>query len=385
MVNKKTTIQELIVIILFCAYLVVSVLNSTQFKNMFDMETIFKTLNLLILITLSLNIIHFKPFTTNQLLLLLVLLGMGFIIAITSDRKMEIIIPLMFMINGVFLRNGTYVRAYFWTLLFAVLLTVFLAFIGVFTEDALIENRAIRYYFGFNYTLFLPNFFSHLVIAFISLKKKSVTIWETIIALTLNQIIYHFTNGRGPYIVVLLAIVGLWIIRLFPYIWQSIFTRRIVYSCVTVLAILSIGISYIYSEGNYYLSKIDRVLSGRIKLGHQGIEQYGLSVFGKEIEWQTGRLGIERSGDYFYVDSSYLKIALMFGMLFLAFLVIAYTLLLISSYNVQNYYLLFALLLVVVHGFTDDVFFDLRYNPYLLLIGGILFKNINTIINPETW
>lgn len=384
MTIKKTDLPELIVIGLFCVYVALSVLSSTALTNVVSVGSIMRVINLINLVFLTLNLVNLKTVSIKHLFILVLFFAIGTVVAMVSEKETQIFVPLLFIINGLFLRDGKLVRCYLYVVASICIITILLNIIGLYPNDALVENRGVRYYLGFTYTTYASNFFLHLYIGYISIKKKSISILETIAVLVINQILFMLTDTKAVYMLVYFSVLSLWIIRIFNKIPQSYLFKTAAYYSMPILSILIIILTVSYKQ-TYYYTKLDKILAGRIKLGNQGIKEYGFSLFGNATQWETGRQGIERSGDYFFVDSSYLNIMLTFGLIALAFIVIGFMILSIRAYQVKNYYLCFAIMLLAIHAFTDPQLFELRYNPLLLLLGPTLFGTVKRIIQPDNW
>ena len=384
MTIKKTDLPELIVILLFFFFFIVSVLSSTAISRIVSIGAILRVINIVNLVLLSVNLINIKSISINRLLILAIFLILGLLVAISSKKETEIIVPLLFIINGIFLKDSKIIRYYLIIVSIICVMTTLLNRFGVYPNDALVENRGVRYFLGFNYTTFASNFFLHLYIAFIAIKKKPISILETIAVLIINYILFYLTDTKAPYFLIYLAVLSLWILRLYNKIFETI-----IFKCATVFSMPILTIIMIVTANSYkpsfYFNKLDKILAGRIRLGNQGIKEYGFSLFGKFTQWETGRKGIERSGDYFFVDSSYLNIMLTFGIVTLAFVVIAFMIFSITAYDVKNYYLCIAIILLAIHAFTDPQLFELRYNPLLLFLGPTLLGSIKPIIHPDNW
>lgn len=100
------------------------------------------------------------------------------------------------------------------------------------------------------------------------------------------------------------------------------------------------GIKYLCTPANIFLFSLNRLLTTRLSLGRQAISTYGFTLFGSETAWVTGRYGIERTEAYFYVDSSYLNIALSFGLVTLLLVMIGFYFLEKKALEEQKYILL---------------------------------------------
>ncbi|MCD8020655.1 MAG: hypothetical protein LUF92_14075 [Clostridiales bacterium] len=114
------------------------------------------------------------------------------------------------------------------------------------------------------------------------------------------------------------------------------------------------------------------IFHDRLNYGHQGIENYGIHLFGQQIEWiGNGGLGFvkqELEGAYNYVDCSYMKILLDYGLLVLLFAVIGYTLAVYQACRKNNIYLCLALSMVAVYSLIEPRLLEFGFNPFVLCL-----------------
>ena len=114
-------------------------------------------------------------------------------------------------------------------------------------------------------------------------------------------------------------------------------------------------------------------------MGRQGIEEYGLSLFGTKIEWVGYDADWESGMQYNYVDSSYLQIALEYGLIVLVIILILYAILIYASIRNKHTYLCWIVLIVLAFCVTEPRLVKIAYNPFLLLVVTELEKYITDI------
>ena len=147
-----------------------------------------------------------------------------------------------------------------------------------------------------------------------------------------------------------------------------------------LMAFSAILLSIIYTPTNPILFMLNQVLSSRLSLAHTGILRYGLKLFGNPVEWSGGRYGIERFDTYFYVDSSYVNIALTYGMIALVFVVLSFTLLNYKAYKRGNYKLCIVFMFLALHSFTDPQLLELKYNPFLVIMLAAFIPSMEQVL-----
>lgn len=70
---------------------------------------------------------------------------------------------------------------------------------------------------------------------------------------------------------------------------------------------------------------------------------------------------------YNYVDCSYLQLLLEYGVLFLIAVIGIYTVAIYRAVKVQDYYLVWILLIVLLFGITEPRLMNFAFNPFPLM------------------
>ena len=109
-----------------------------------------------------------------------------------------------------------------------------------------------------------------------------------------------------------------------------------------------------------------------MSLSYEGIQNYGIHLFGQAIEWVGGTVYYDTETDfssYNYVDSSYIQILLSYGIIFLIVLLIGYHLLGKRIVERQEWYLGLVIVLSAVHSMFDPQLLWLQYDVFILCLG----------------
>lgn len=118
------------------------------------------------------------------------------------------------------------------------------------------------------------------------------------------------------------------------------------------------------------MKRLNEMLSGRLYYMNRGFIEYGINLFGSPVSF------ILTGGDnYFYIDCSYINIAMRFGVIILIFTIIGIEVLLKRALNDRNMTLLLVIICICLHSITDPQLLSLAYNPFLMLIGIYMFKD----------
>ena len=158
------------------------------------------------------------------------------------------------------------------------------------------------------------------------------------------------------------------------------------YACLCLSYLISFGISWWltvgYMSGIRIISKLSESMSGRLRMNVTAIIRYGISLFGTRISFSGSGLNIfgERvQSEYFYVDNLYIQSLLVYGVIFIAILVVLYTVASIIAYKSKDYILLVILSMLAVHGIIDDLILYLYFNTFMFLLVMIIAEKSNQI------
>ena len=124
------------------------------------------------------------------------------------------------------------------------------------------------------------------------------------------------------------------------------------------------------------MSKLNDMLTGRLYLGNAAINQFGINLFGTEIEWILSD-DSNKLTDYLYVDSSYVNALLTYGPAVLALIIASFSVLIYRKHATGQYQFTIVLLLLAVHSFSDPQLMELRFDPFLMLLSGSILKLTN--------
>lgn len=113
--------------------------------------------------------------------------------------------------------------------------------------------------------------------------------------------------------------------------------------------------------------KLDRVLSTRLTLGKKAFTVFSLTPFGQYIRLFSNA---ENRGDqyYFYIDCSYLQLAIMYGLVILGVVLVAFLLIGCKAKAQQDWILLWILGLIAVHSIIEQHLVELPYCPFIIAL-----------------
>lgn len=220
-----------------------------------------------------------------------------------------------------------------------------------------------RYSLGFSHPNALFWFIFPAYAGYVYLKDANFKTLELIIHVVFFGTLFYFTDCRTGFYVVLVLIFLIAIKKWFPKKAESILNMKIWRFSYVVSAIVSIIIPVLISRGfNCSLfDELNQITSQRISLSVVAVKTFGLSLFGKGINY----------GD-FLIDNSYIYMAQSFGFIFLvSFLLMTYFLIK-KSQNENNYALIIVLLSFALYFLFEKVFVNAMNNFSFIFFSELL-------------
>jgi len=136
---------------------------------------------------------------------------------------------------------------------------------------------------------------------------------------------------------------------------------------LTAGILIPIILTYFYNANSKFFQILNVSLTGRLSLGHKALSLYGVHMFGQRIDWELQQRATSVFDNYLYVDSSFVNILLHYGVILLV--VIWYSFYQLNKRGHFNTVEMLVFIVLILHSMFDPQFFELMYNPLLLLMG----------------
>ena len=226
---------------------------------------------------------------------------------------------------------------------------------------------------GMNYSTDLAAHLFYLVAAVFWLRRGKLTAPGFVFYVFVTEyFIWHITGCRIDTIAAILLLAGtffyMFLDKAFDWIMRHV--RYLVRFVYVVLCALMVILTVTYRPGASVWGKIPGVTSftERLNLGQRGLKEHAISFLGTYVEehGNGGTNGLTET--YFFIDSSYIRMVLLYGILFLTAYLIAETVLLLRLEKKQAYYAMFLLLIVAITGLIDHHIADPSYNIFGVLV-----------------
>lgn len=238
------------------------------------------------------------------------------------------------------------------------------------------ELRPTRYSLGMLYPSVIAAHYLYLVLAYSYLKFGRLNISDYLLFVLGDYVCMRLTDTKLDFIATLIVIPIM-------IITQRAFFRKPLSSKIAsfwwmatpISATVMIFLSYFYTPSNHLLYKVNSLLSDRLSLGHEAFEKYRVNLFGRTIiehsfagaeghKFASGGL----QNHYFYIDSSYIRMILLWGLVAFLIVICCLTFIAIRS-TVRKTYIVSAVLLIASLSFMfEPHIIQIIYNPFILAL-----------------
>ena len=312
-------------------------------RFLYKMRVSYKYLILSILLLLSGGLVYFQ---TNRLNFLVY--SMLLVLLVNVDMKVVLrnyVVVAGILVVGVFL----------------------LSLIGMIPN--LQYNRAgvIRNSFGFIYP---TDFASHCFYLFLAISYllKDKFIWtRSLFGVLLSAFIIKYCDARLNALSILLATV------IFIYFYYSNGKKLKIFALLPYSAVVFASIvtylSYKFSWSNPFLVSVNKLITGRLALGRNAFDTFGVHLFGTRNVQFIGSGGKTESViGYNYVDSSYVQMLFTYGIVPVVLLLIIYVVASRKQYKDGQYLLVAILSLIAFNCMIEAFWFVPTYNIFMFLL-----------------
>ena len=184
-----------------------------------------------------------------------------------------------------------------------VLLCTLCATLGI-VEDRIFyrhDSDTARHSMGMTYATIWSAMIFFLSAVYLYLRKKNIRLWELLLAALVSIGAYLLSQTRIELAASLVMVAA---VLLFRYYRKAKITPWILsYSVIIACAVAFITV-YLYIWDPETCAFLNRLLTGRLWYGSQGITQYGYSLFGQMIPMQGhGTIQSDPEIGYFFIDA----------------------------------------------------------------------------------
>lgn len=370
--SQRLTVADAIYYLSISLYFIVLNLSYTMFSYMINSQIIYYVR------ILATALILFKIFILDRIpipKLIIILLGLVLVVySYHVARTLDILELYVLMVGAHNVDLKKVVSLYLIINFVSLIVGIIAVRRNVIIDLTYTRDGVMRHSLGKVYpTLLASNLFymtGSLVYLLKDAKLKWVKIVEVILILIFSYFSYSFTKTRTDFICSLLLVL---LVYLNPTIriLSSKITKIILTVAPLLIFILSLYVMVNYSSSSLFWNQINKFSNERLYFSNFAYNNFPPNLLGQYIE-QNGNGGLNNlvliGQKYFYIDSSFIRVLLMNGMIIFTLFYIVIQRFTIISLKHNNYTILILLLITLVEGFFSSSFLIIAFNPLLLLL-----------------
>ena len=257
---------------------------------------------------------------------------------------------------------------------------IILSQLGIIQDYLFGDNTRLRHGLGFTWTTTGAILFFYLLMSIIAMHKSRMNIIFIIAMLAINYWLYKMTDSKMSFYLSTLMLLFYLAQSINPRRWKILSIFKPLYIALPFIMEIIAVIMFSSYKPTPLWNKLDKLLSGRLVLGHDAIEEYGFTLFGQYIEWigySIERPNKQTAVGYNYVESSYLQLTLNYGIIFMLIVLTIYSVAIYKAIKADHYNLVIIYVIIMVFSMTEPRLMDFAYNPFSLLAFSKMSKNEN--------
>lgn len=301
----------------------------------------------------------------------------GAVVASATGTANSPMFYLLFFISGINTDFRKIVKVFLTVQCATFVLYLFCGLMGIAGGGTVLQSGRTRAFLGYGWVNRASYCLLFMTIELMYLKNYRIKIFPAMGILLMDIIIYLMT--RTMYSMLLTAFVVLIALkrryvrikRKHPGI------RRDKLLTLFFLATLIIGIILpcMYTKSNKMWRLLNGIVTGRLELGKEAIDRYGLHIWGNKLEWvgsSTLLFGLSKSKEYFYVDTGFLNLSLEFGVLFTGLIALMYYMSIRMATKRRDDGMIITLFVLFILFTFEPYVLDFAFNPFpLYFIAGM--------------
>ena len=227
-----------------------------------------------------------------------------------------------------------------------------------------LSNGQVRMAFGFIYSTDFAAHIFFLMLGWWYLRREKANWKDSIFWLVTDAVVLKFSFARNSS--ALIAMTALLMAYCDKIKKTDVLEKEMLPAAPLICAVAVSGLSVFYNPDIVWMKQLDSWFSNRLMLVKKAIDIYGFRLWGSSIP-MTGNGGkTSTDAAYFYIDSGYMQIGLLYGVVLLAIVLCLLTWICQKAAEQDQRILLWIVALACVHGMIEQHLFELEYFPFFL-------------------
>lgn len=248
--------------------------------------------------------------------------------------------------------------------------------LGIIEDYIFYRYGVERHALGFAYC-YLSSYFLNWTMLFLYYKGEKIKLWQYVMLILINQVLYSVSNVRGMYyILICVVVVHFLFIRNKKFNWKLKIHKYFSVLIFPICWLVSYIISFMYSTDIKVWNTLDLFFTGRLSFMSRAMDIHGISLFGKDIDLVGNQYGIDKIS--YYIDNAYLKIGLEYGIVILLLIVIGYSFITYLAVKSHDSMLYFWFILIAIESLFYPTLISIVHNSVVITLS-VLFSNNHKI------
>lgn len=336
-------------------------------------------LDYLLLFIIICRCISSRKYAGRNLLLSAGILGMVYYAVSISSYGTVLLLTLL-ILGARDISFERMMKAYTVTVGALLVITVAAALTGMIENLRFGQNGRLA--FGIVYSTDFAAHVFFLMLCIWYVRGKRAAYLEACLAAVLGLAVYIWSDARCSaaclFLLALLIAAHRWMNSRYPEKLKQVCQNQILTTLLAlsfpIASACMVAASVSYQENVGWMDWLDKFMSRRLYYGKQAISVCGFHLWGKQIRmnghWADGRV----TNNYFYLDSSYMQMTLMFGLAVSVLALLAFLWIGCKAQKKRHWILLWILALISVHGLIEQRIWSLSYCPFILALFAKLDK-----------
>lgn len=368
--ERKATVDEILFYIAWSIFIISLIAKSAViFMNVDSAQLVFKLIRYISYAICCIKILRME--SANWKIAMAIIVVLTFVLSYTGSRNMTMPLYSLIIVAAMGIEDKKIITNTIWIQSILLALIVGLSQLGIIEDYIFDPQGRVRHGLGFDWTTTSAILFLYIVCGILYVKKNEIKIVWIVVLEIINFWFYKMTDSKMSFLILTLCLM-FWAFQKIIKLDLS-FVRMFKHLLILypfILEILSIVVFSNYNPANPTWIKMNDILSDRLELSKDAIDTYGLTLFGKEIEWigyTIDRPNKSMAVGYNYVDSSYLQLTLVYGIIFIIVVLSIYAYAIYKSFEAKDYYAVVIYVIILTFSLTEPRLMNFAYNPFALL------------------
>lgn len=291
------------------------------------------------------------------------------IVGVVSENGLSLTIFVLLIISAYDIDFEKIIKGMIFSYALIIVVVCVPSILGIIPNQTGNHDGMTAHYVGFLYYTTLPNIVMMLSI-FVLYRKRTNRIARVLVLFLVNWLVYKYCTSLHS-IVAFAFFSILYLINVTTRIFEK--KNRMVDFFSVLFYPLCMGLS-LYASIYYYKNPasrefLNKFFNNRIMLMSNSYYENGIHLFGNAINMTT------KLSEYNYVDSGYMYLLLVYGIIFSILMIGAYIWLLCKIRAKGDGFIFVWMLTIGIYALSNRVFLSLQYNPILYLLPQIIVEN----------